>query len=122
MPLCRVHTARVVLGTCSHAPHSRHNRGCLHAHRHGADGTCHGLLLLNSNALEVVLHRRRLSFRALGGLLDLFVFLGPRPEEVLRQYQAVVGRPAMPPYWALGFHQSRCSWDCVCRQLACCGR
>ena len=27
--------------------------------------------------------------------------------EVVTQYQEVISRPAMPPYWALGYHQSR---------------
>ena len=32
---------------------------------------------------------------------------GPTLEEVVRQYQEVVGRPALMPAWAFGFHQSR---------------
>jgi alpha-glucosidase (family GH31 glycosyl hydrolase) len=46
--------------------------------------------------------------RVLGGVLDLYVFLGPGPEQVLQQYHAVIGLPAMVPHWALGFHQ--CKW------------
>ena len=42
-----------------------------------------------------------------GGVVDVFMLAGPTLEEVVRQYQALVGRPAMPPAWALGFHQSR---------------
>jgi len=38
-----------------------------------------------------------LSCRVLGGLLDLYFFMGPQPEAVVQQYQQVVGRPAMPP-------------------------
>lgn len=33
--------------------------------------------------------------------------MGPEPENVVRQYQEIVGKPYMPPYWSLGFHQCR---------------
>jgi alpha-glucosidase (family GH31 glycosyl hydrolase) len=45
--------------------------------------------------------------RAIGGLLELYVFLGPSPEQVIRQYHQVVGPPMMPPYWALGAQQGK---------------
>lgn len=45
--------------------------------------------------------------RLTGGIVELFVLLGPSPEAVSRQYQSIVGRPAMPPRWALGMHQSK---------------
>jgi alpha-glucosidase (family GH31 glycosyl hydrolase) len=49
--------------------------------------------------------------RVLGGVLDFYFFLGPTPEEVVQQYQEVIGRPAMPPWWALGSHQCRYCWE-----------
>lgn len=45
--------------------------------------------------------------RIIGGILDFYFFLGPLPGDVLKQYQAVIGKPAMPPFWSLGFHQCR---------------
>mmetsp|Transcript_165875 Transcript_165875/g.527382 ORF Transcript_165875/g.527382 Transcript_165875/m.527382 type:complete len:974 (+) Transcript_165875:62-2983(+) len=45
------------------------------------------------------------------GVLDLFCFVGPSPEMVLRQYHSVTGWPRLPPMAALGKHQSR--WNYV---------
>ena len=44
---------------------------------------------------------------ALGGEIDLFVMAGPRPADVLERLTRLTGRPALPPRWALGYHQSR---------------
>eukprot|EP01087_Luapelamoeba_hula_P008083 TRINITY_DN2007_c0_g2_i1.p1 TRINITY_DN2007_c0_g2~~TRINITY_DN2007_c0_g2_i1.p1 ORF type:complete len:632 (-),score=85.35 TRINITY_DN2007_c0_g2_i1:24-1835(-) len=71
-------------------------------------GNAHGLFLLNSNAQEVYLGTDSLTWRTVGGILDFYVFLGPSPAEVVAQYTEVVGRPYMPPYWSLGWHQ--CRW------------
>jgi alpha-glucosidase len=48
-----------------------------------------------------------LRVRALGGELDTYIFAGPTPAEVIEQLTRLTGRPALPPMWALGFHQSR---------------
>ncbi|KAK9835041.1 hypothetical protein WJX81_006384 [Elliptochloris bilobata] len=77
------------------------------------DGSAHGVLLLNSNGMDVVVARDRASFRAVGGVLDLFVLLGPTPADVTAQLAAVVGRPALPPFWSLGFHQSKWGYSSV---------
>ena len=45
--------------------------------------------------------------RTIGGILDLYLFLGPSPEAVVAQYTEAVGRYYVPPYWALGFHLCR---------------
>ncbi|XP_049714936.1 lysosomal alpha-glucosidase isoform X1 [Elephas maximus indicus] len=72
-------------------------------------GSAHGVFLLNSNAMDVVLQPSpALSWRTTGGILDMYVFLGPEPKSVVQQYLAVIGHPSMPPYWALGFHL--CRW------------
>lgn len=52
-------------------------------------------------------HPDRLGIEALGGELDLFLFAGPTPADVVEQITRLTGRPLLPPHWALGFHQSR---------------
>lgn len=72
------------------------------------NGDTHGVFLLNSNAIEIVLQPApALTFRTIGGILDFYIFLGPTPEDVVKQYLQVIGVPVMPPYWALGFQLSR---------------
>jgi alpha-glucosidase (family GH31 glycosyl hydrolase) len=36
-------------------------------------------------------------------MLDLYFFPGPSPEDVINQYLALIGKPFLPAYWALGF-------------------
>ncbi|GCB80546.1 hypothetical protein scyTo_0016245 [Scyliorhinus torazame] len=73
------------------------------------DGSAHGVFLLNSNAKDILLQPTpALTWRMIGGILDFYVFLGPDPKTVIRQYMDVIGYPIMPPYWSLGFHL--CRW------------
>ncbi len=73
-------------------------------------GRMHGVLLLNSNAMDYSFGPSpSLTIRTIGGVLDFFVFLGPNPEQVTQQYTWLVGRSILPPYWSLGFQLSR--WD-----------
>ncbi|XP_072044428.1 lysosomal alpha-glucosidase-like [Amphiura filiformis] len=89
-------------------------------------GNAHGVFLLNSNAMDVVLQPSpAITYRTIGGILDFYVFLGPTPSDVIAQYTEVIGRPIMPPYWGLGFHLCRWgymsannTWDMVKRMRA----
>lgn len=41
--------------------------------------------------------------------VDMYVFDGPTPDMVTKQYQiGAIGLPVMQSYWAFGFHQ--CRW------------
>ncbi|KAI9669062.1 MAG: hypothetical protein M1831_000654 [Alyxoria varia] len=78
-------------------------------HRFG-EGT-HGVFLLNSNGMTIEIDKhddaQYLEYNALGGILDFYFLAGPSPIDVSKQYAEVVGKPEMPPYWALGFHQCK---------------
>jgi alpha-glucosidase (family GH31 glycosyl hydrolase) len=71
-------------------------------------GLASGMLLLNSNAMDVLLAQDTATFRTIGGIIDLYIFMGPTPADVLGQLTSMIGKPALPPYWALGFHL--CRW------------
>ncbi|KAL5018863.1 hypothetical protein ScPMuIL_004585 [Solemya velum] len=75
------------------------------------DGNAHGVFLLNSNTMEADLQAYpAITYRTIGGILDFYVFSGPTPDTVIEQYTDVIGKPFMPPYWALGFHLCRWGW------------
>ena len=52
----------------------------------------------------------RVVLETLTGGIDVTVFPGPLPADVVRRYTARTGRTPLPPLWALGHHQSRWSY------------
>ncbi|RVX72685.1 hypothetical protein B0A52_04083 [Exophiala mesophila] len=68
----------------------------------------HGAYLRNAHGQEVLLRDANVTWRTLGGSIDLYFFSGPTQPEVTRQYLQVIGQPVLQPYWGFGFHQ--CRW------------
>ncbi|XP_053620573.1 neutral alpha-glucosidase AB [Plodia interpunctella] len=50
-------------------------------------------------------------FMSESGVLDVFVLMGDKPKDVLRQYTALTGAVPLPPKFSLAYHQSR--WNYV---------
>jgi len=69
----------------------------------------HGVYLRNAHGQEVLLRPSSVTWRTIGGSIDLFFFSGPTQVDVTKQYQlGAIGLPAMQQYWTLGYHQ--CRW------------
>ena len=73
-----------------------------------------GFVFLNSNAQDVQIHRNTLeqktilSHKTIGGIIDYYIIVDNSPENVIKDIHYLIGKPILPPYWALGIHQ--CRW------------
>ena len=45
-----------------------------------------------------------LSYITIGGKIEVNFFLKGTAKEIIAQYHNYIGKPALPPFWALGFH------------------
>lgn len=69
----------------------------------------HGVFHRNAHAQEILLQPEGITWRSLGGTIDLYFYSGPSASEVIQSYQtSTVGLPALQQYWTLGFHL--CRW------------
>lgn len=77
------------------------------------DNKFQGILFYNSNAQQVFIEFSKtgssvITYRTIGGILDIYTFSADSADSIIRKYNNLVGMPALPPFWSLGFHQ--CSW------------
>lgn len=77
------------------------------------DGYAHGLFFNNTfkSTFDMQTEESVYSFSAEGGQMDYFIMAGPSPKDVLEQYTYLTGRMPLPPKWAIGYHQSRYSYE-----------
>lgn len=68
----------------------------------------HGVYLRNAHGQEILMHDRNVTWRTLGGELDLYFFAGASQPDVTQQYLQQIGLPVMQQYWTFGYHQ--CRW------------
>ena len=69
----------------------------------------HGVYYRNSHAQEVLLRPTNITWRTLGGSIELYFYAGPTQAEVTAAYQqSSIGLPALQQYFTFGYHQ--CRW------------
>ncbi len=73
-----------------------------------------GFVFLNTNAQDVEIKHNiynesevYLTHKTIGGIIDYYIIVGSEPEEIIKDIQFLLGIPPLPPYWSLGYHQSR---------------
>ncbi|KAF3922008.1 Alpha-glucosidase [Dactylellina cionopaga] len=71
-------------------------------------GYAHGVYSRNFHGQDILVRESEITWRTVGGSIDLFFFSGPTPAKVTQSYVTEIGKPAMQQYWTLGFHQ--CRW------------
>jgi alpha-glucosidase len=87
------------------------------------EGKAWGFFLDSTTLVEFDLAHddpQRAWFGAGNGDLIYYVFCGPTPRDVLARYTDLTGHTPMPPLWALGYGQSRFSYETASevRQIA----
>lgn len=62
---------------------------------------------------EEVSGKTYLTFKVIGGVIDLRFILGDRHEvrNVVSKINDYAGLPNVPPFWSLGFHQCRWGYE-----------
>ena len=69
----------------------------------------HGVYNRNVHGQEILLRPSNITWRLLGGSIDLYFYAGPTQPQVTTSFlQSAAGLPAMQQYFTLGFHQ--CRW------------
>lgn len=73
-----------------------------------------GILFYNSNPQQVSIRfsssgKSIINYKTIGGILDIYYIMADTADNVIMKYNNLVGKPVLPPFWALGFHQ--CSWQ-----------
>ncbi|KAK0561739.1 hypothetical protein OC844_003052 [Tilletia horrida] len=77
-------------------------------HRLTSEGPqTHGVSLMNAHGMHILLDNNTITYNVLGGILDFYFFAGPSPQQVIRDYITVIGKPTTSPYWGLGSHNCR---------------
>eukprot|EP00826_Nyctotherus_ovalis_P062056 TRINITY_DN890_c0_g3_i1.p1 TRINITY_DN890_c0_g3~~TRINITY_DN890_c0_g3_i1.p1 ORF type:complete len:1399 (-),score=444.07 TRINITY_DN890_c0_g3_i1:150-4346(-) len=82
---------------------------------HTSEDLFAGVFILTTSPVDVVIatseSAKTLSHVIGSSTLDLFFFHRARPNAVVAEYQKLIGKPVLVPYWSFGYHQCRWGYD-----------
>ena len=69
-----------------------------------------GVLFYNSNPQQFEIEFSKngksvVTYRTIGGILDIYFFTADSADNIIMKYNELIGKPILPPFWALGYHQ-----------------
>ena len=72
----------------------------------------HGLYNRNAHGQEILLRPSNITWRTLGGSIDLYFYSGSKVDDVLTSFHKKgTGLPVMQQYFSFGFHQCRWGYE-----------
>ena len=84
-------------------------------HKTSVENIWLGFVFLNSNNQDVEIKDFKdlisLQHKTIGGIIDYYIIVDTSPQEVIKDIQKLLGPPFLPPYWAIGMHQSRYQYE-----------
>jgi alpha-glucosidase len=73
-----------------------------------------GIYFRNTNAASPIITHNKdkdnvttsgtISYITTGGQIEVFIFVKDNAKNIIKAYQNFVGKPSLPPFWALGWH------------------
>lgn len=79
------------------------------------NGAAHGTFLLNAHGMDVVTTNERITYKAIGGILDFYFFVpqDAKPNSVVQTYTSLIGKSMMPAHWMLGYQNCRYNYTSI---------
>ena len=79
-----------------------------------------GFVFINSNNQDVLIQTynnsnnesiTNLIHKTTGGIIDYYIIIDTNPESLNSAINFLLGPPTLPPYWSMGYHQSRYGYE-----------
>jgi len=75
-----------------------------------ADGSSFGIIADNTWKMTINLTDSEINFISYGPPFRIIIFEAKTPQALMESLATLTGKMELPPLWALGYHQSRCSY------------